>query len=219
MDRPYACSASKHVTTETAARALYLDFEGPGRSSGSESEPAPVLAGVRCDGEYKCTVLDERFADAAAALGARLQRMPEFLAGLLKRALVEGRRIAFWSSHESQVFAANGLELGEVALDVRPAARKLFPERFKAARAARPSCTSQGSARPAGSPAPCSARPPTDGRSRGSTAPAPATAYTPEPDSLRASFLRAAVVSLPTASRIRGPGWVSFRSAGGSGFV
>lgn len=114
-------SSKRHnhpIDADEAARALYLDFEGPGPSKAVKN-PLPVFAGLLCEDEYRPTVLDTRLDDAATARGLGFCGLDEFLESLLKRARDENRRIVFWTSHEEELFQERGYPPGDIGFDVR----------------------------------------------------------------------------------------------------
>ncbi len=121
------------ISREEAQRAIFLDFEGPGKARRCDPDPAPILGGVLVEGTYEWTILDEQFRDARCkGIEADLLRLPDYLEGLMKRAQSENRRIVYWASHEASLFAQHGISLAGVGFDlkipVKPHFKRLFSE-------------------------------------------------------------------------------------------
>lgn len=107
---------SSPISEDEAARALYLDFEGPGNARNGEAR-MPILAGVLCEGVYSATLLDKRLA---AAMRDRddvaFEGLDDFLESLLCKARNEVRRIAYWTSAERNLFESRGYPPGRCRL-------------------------------------------------------------------------------------------------------
>lgn len=120
------------ITAEEASHAIYLDFEGVGKSRKSDPDPLPVLGGTIVDGDYFCHILDERLRQGADAKSFPLLSLTDYLASLIDRAKQERRRIVYWTSHEEAVFRSHGFppdELGfDLKIEVKPHFRRLFKE-------------------------------------------------------------------------------------------
>ena len=95
------------IKKDEADRALYLDFEGPGASN-TDSNPLPLLGGVLCESSYTVTVLDQRLEPLTHRSYIKYTPLDDFLGQLLKQAIDEQRRIAFWTSHEEKLFEERG---------------------------------------------------------------------------------------------------------------
>ncbi|MCP4847642.1 MAG: hypothetical protein GY899_06825 [Verrucomicrobiaceae bacterium] len=127
------------ITKQEADRAIFLDFEGKGPPSSSQDAPPPVMAGSLCDGKYEWKILDENFKDATRKREPT-QYLPleNFLKKLKEMAEDQGRRIVYFTSHEKQIFAEHGIDLGGIGFDlkvpVKPKYKTLFKESKKARR-------------------------------------------------------------------------------------
>ena len=106
------------ISLDEAKRALYLDFEGPG-SSKSAPDPLPLIAGVRCEGQYQATALDPALSTLADRPNVDYMPLDGFLDELLSWAQFEKRRIVFWTSHEKNLFIARGYPPGVIGFDAK----------------------------------------------------------------------------------------------------
>ena len=106
------------IKKDEADRALYLDFEGTGASK-TNPNPLPLLAGVLCESSYTVTVLDQRLEPLTYRSYIKYTPLDDFLGQLLKQAIDEQRRIAFWTSHEEKLFEERGYPPREVGFDVK----------------------------------------------------------------------------------------------------
>jgi len=121
------------ITKQECNRAIFLDFEGKGPPSPSKDAPPPVMAGFLFDGKYEWRIIDNKFK-GATRYGEPTIDLPleDFLEELKEMAEDQERRIVYWTSHESQIFAEHGHDLGEIGFDLRipvkPSYKKLFKE-------------------------------------------------------------------------------------------
>ncbi|MBS38701.1 MAG: hypothetical protein CMO26_22605 [Thiotrichales bacterium] len=108
-------------------RAIYIDFEGRGRSQKTHTAPDPRFVGVLVDGIFTFTALGdcpvaEALRHAPRCAGAAT--LPHFLEAITRRAHRESRKIVYWSIREPTVFSDFGFPLGELGFDVKPSAQK-----------------------------------------------------------------------------------------------
>ena len=118
------------ITHHEALRAIYLDFEGPGEGADGHSPP-PVFAGIMVDGEYSYFVTDPDLKDYEASEAAQFLPLNDFLHAVKHRADSENRRIAYWSSHEREMFRTSGNPIEEIGFDVKKPAKRLYLNTFK----------------------------------------------------------------------------------------
>jgi hypothetical protein len=121
------------ITKKEANRAIFLDFEGKGPSP-SQDAPPPVMAGFLFDGKYEWRILDRKFKDATRK-GEPTKYLPleDFLKKFKEKAEDQGRRIVYWTSHEKQIFAEHGIDLGGIGFDLRVPVKLKYKTLFKEA--------------------------------------------------------------------------------------
>jgi hypothetical protein len=124
------------ITSAEATRAIYLDFESPGRKKDG-FDPPPVLAGVLFDSRYESFVLRSEWRAVCVAKQLLCLSLDEFLESILDLARSESRRIVYWSSNEDSLFHSRGYPPGEIGFDVIIPARKIewIKDRFTQFRA------------------------------------------------------------------------------------
>ena len=120
---------NRPITEEEAARAIYLDFEGRGKTPGSE-DPPPAFAGILVEGKHSFNVNDPKLKDFAQSGHAEFQPLDDFLDAIKRRAESEKRRVVFWSSHERCTFEKHNCALGHIGFDVKLPAKKAYRTTF-----------------------------------------------------------------------------------------
>ncbi len=113
-----------------ALRAIYLDFEGPGRGLAQTEGPPPMFAGTLIDGDYTFWVHEPCFETFAQSKGHCFLPLHDFVTKIFAQAEQEEHRIVFWSSHELELFAQQGCSLDTVGFDVIIPARDLYRPLF-----------------------------------------------------------------------------------------
>ena len=107
----------RSLTYPEAQRAIYVDFEQPKGSPANPSRPAllGVLIGARGE-DFEQLIIDDRLAPAVVANHrCRVEVLPNAVADLLERAIVENRAIVGWSNFDrDRMIAALPHREGEI---------------------------------------------------------------------------------------------------------
>ena len=108
----------RHISSNEAFRALYIDFEG-------FMEESPSLMGIACEYEFEQVVLDESLRGAADAKRLRLTTVQQVGRELEARAAREDRLIIGYSQHELQLLMTYGaIDIGARYRDARMTGRR-----------------------------------------------------------------------------------------------
>lgn len=111
-------TAPATLTSDAAARAIYIDFEG-------FEHHAPALLGVLVDGSFETLVLDPALRGAAEERGLRVADGEAALRSILERARLENRLICAFGNRERDAALDDfGVDLGERFVNVQPLAKR-----------------------------------------------------------------------------------------------
>lgn len=96
------------ISPSAAKEAIYLDFEGEGLIDGEI--PVPALAGTEINKNYVFWVLDHRLGLLAKARRdlpwvRQVTDLESFLSWVTTTAVLQGRRIVYFSEHEEKAIA------------------------------------------------------------------------------------------------------------------
>ena len=111
------------INTEDINRAIYLDFESEGEKLNGEHSP-PALGGTLVDHVYTPTLLHPDLAYAAEARTWSHATLADYLRSIHELANTEKRRIVFFSSTDSTIFAEHGFDLSDSGFDLRTFAQQ-----------------------------------------------------------------------------------------------
>ncbi|MDG2029517.1 MAG: hypothetical protein P8J45_00790 [Phycisphaerales bacterium] len=111
------------INKEEINRAIYLDFESEGEKRNG-TQPPPVLGGVMVETIYTPTLLHPDLAHAAEAKEWAHTTLADYLKSIHDQANAESRRIVFFSSAESTIFADHGIDISQHGFDLRDAAKR-----------------------------------------------------------------------------------------------
>jgi hypothetical protein len=111
------------INTEEINRAIYLDFESEGEKPNGP-QPPPVLGGAMVENIYTPTLLHPDLAYAAEAKEWGHTTLADYLKSIHDQANTESRRIVFFSSTESTVFADHGFDISHSGFDLRVSAKQ-----------------------------------------------------------------------------------------------
>lgn len=98
----------ERISPSAAKDAIYLDFEGEGPIGGEI--PRPALAGTEINKSYVFWILDHRLELLAKARRdlpwvRQVTDLESFLSWITTTALLQGRRIVYFSEHEEKVIS------------------------------------------------------------------------------------------------------------------
>ncbi len=111
------------INTEEVNRAIYLDFENEGEKQNGEQSP-PALGGTLVEDVYTPTLLHPDLAYAAEARTWSHATLADYLRSIHELANTENRRIVFFSSTGSTIFAEHGFDLSDSGFDLRTSAQQ-----------------------------------------------------------------------------------------------
>lgn len=107
---PKLCKLLKSLTPEGAKKAIYIDFEGVGKSTKTKINPKPSLLGVLTGRQYKAYILDESlkpvtkgrtgFVGNGTADRILEPDLDQVVLDLVECANAEKRTILYFSDHE-----------------------------------------------------------------------------------------------------------------------
>ena len=110
--------ASMIMNTEEISRAIHLDFQSEGEKRNG-GQPPPALGGTIVENVYTPTLLHPDLAHAAEARSWGHASLAEYLKAIHDQATAENRKIVFFSSTGSTIFAEHGFDLSDSGFDLR----------------------------------------------------------------------------------------------------
>ena len=122
-ERDFFTMATMIMNKEEINRAIYLDFESEGEKRNGE-QPPPAIGGTIVENVYTPTLLHPDLAHAAEARGWGHASLAEYLKAIHDQATAENRKIVFFSSTESTIFADHGFDISDSGFDLRTSAKQ-----------------------------------------------------------------------------------------------